>query len=90
MSVGWCNREGGHGIQGSWRLEHHLLEGSEGVLHRAVVHISLLLGGSECFGGKFDVGDGWVGHVAAALEVAGDALWSVGVVAVELDGVCWC
>ena len=53
------------------------------------MHISLLLGGSECAGFKCDVGDGWVGGVAVAFEVAGDAVCREDVVAVEYDGVCW-
>ena len=87
---GRCNREGGHGSQEDRRFDHQLLEGSEGVRHRAVVHISSLLGGSECAGFNCDVGDGCVGGVTDAFEVVGDAVWSEGVIAVEPDGVCWC
>jgi len=53
------------------------------------VHISSLLGGSECAGFNCDVGDGWVGGVVDAFEVVGDAVQSEGVVAVESDGMCW-
>ena len=53
------------------------------------MHISSLLGGSEYAGFNCDVGDRWVGGVADAFEVVGDAVRSEGVVAVESDGMCW-
>ena len=61
MTVGVVQHRGRAWNTGRSLVKHHLLEGSKGVGRGAVFRMGSLLGGSECFGGKFDVGDGWVG-----------------------------